>query len=98
MASVLSVALEKMYSVKLIYCFEKNGVLTDVANEHSALEELSKKDYAQLKEQNKLFAGILPKIDNAFNAITSGVQEVVIGNSANLLQLVQGSGGTKIVS
>jgi len=98
MASVLSVALSKLYNVQLIYCFEKNGVLTDVNDEKSVIAELQAKAYHKLKEEKKLFAGILPKIDNAFDAVNNGVNKVVIGNSNDLLQLVKGESGTKINS
>ncbi|MEO8415966.1 MAG: acetylglutamate kinase [Ginsengibacter sp.] len=97
MASVLSVSLSKMYNVQLIYCFEKNGVLTDINDERSNITELGHELYNKLKEEKKLFAGILPKIDNAFDAVNSGVNKVVIGNSIDLLQLVNGGKGTKII-
>ena len=89
--------LIKLYYVKLVYCFEKNGVLQDVNDEQSFLAQLNAKTYHELKENKKLFAGILPKIDNAFDAVNNGVQEVVIGNSNSLLQLIKGESGTKII-
>ncbi|MEP6951249.1 MAG: acetylglutamate kinase [Ginsengibacter sp.] len=96
-AAVLSRSLSRFYNVKLVYCFEKNGVLQDVNDEQSLLAQLNSKTYYELKENKKLFAGILPKIDNAFDAVNNGVQEVVIGNSSSLLRLVKGEGGTKII-
>ena len=98
MAAVLSIALSELYKVKLIYCFEKNGVLTNVDDETTIITELDVQTYNQLKEDKKLFAGILPKIDNAFDAVNNGVHKVVIGNSNQLLQLVKGESGTKIIS
>ena len=98
MAAVLSIALSEFYKVKLIYCFEKNGVLTNVDDETTIITELDVQTYNQLKEDKKLFAGILPKIDNAFDAVNNGVHKVVIGNSNQLLQLVKGESGTKIIS
>jgi acetylglutamate kinase len=98
MAAVLSIALSEFYKVKLIYCFEKNGVLTNVDDETTIITELDVQTYNQLKEDKKLVGGILPKIDNAFDAVNSGVDKVVIGNSNQLLQLVKGKNGTKIIS
>ncbi|MEO6837999.1 MAG: acetylglutamate kinase [Ginsengibacter sp.] len=95
-ATVLSVSLSKYYEVTLIFCFEKNGVLLDVNDENSAISKLTYNDYLSLKKSNKLFAGILPKIDNAFDAINKGVAEVIIGNSIQLTSLIGGNGGTKI--
>lgn len=97
-ASVLAVSLAKLFEVKLIFCFEKNGVLLDVNDEGSALPQINKKSYIELKENKRLFAGILPKIDNAFDAVDSGVSCVLIGNSNHLLQMINEESGTKIIS
>ncbi|MDQ2862148.1 MAG: acetylglutamate kinase [Bacteroidota bacterium] len=97
-ASVLAVTLAKLFEVKLIFCFEKNGVLLDVNDEGSALPQINKKSYVELKENKKLFAGILPKIDNALDAVDRGVTCVVIGNSNHLLQMINEESGTKIIS
>ena len=95
-ASVIAVNLSSSYEVKLVFCFEKNGVLLEVNDENSVVKKLDANAYQQLKENNRLFAGILPKIDNAFDAIRKGVKEVVIGNSFQLSSLVNGQSGTKI--
>jgi acetylglutamate kinase len=97
MASVLSISLSKLYTVTLLYCFEKDGVLENVDDENSILAELNTVTYKALKENKKLFAGILPKIDNAFDAINNGVENVVIGNSTSLRELINGNTGTKII-
>lgn len=98
MASVLSVSLSKCYDVKLIYCFEKNGVLESIDDENSVIPKLNQNNYWQLKESKKLYAGILPKIDNAFDAINNGVKGVVIGSSLLVSELIQGESGTKILA
>lgn len=98
MASVLSIRLSKLYDVKLVYCFEKNGVLLDTTDDTSSIAQLNKKYYNELKDEKKLFAGILPKIENAFDAIDNGVNTVFVGNSNHLLQLIKGESGTKIIS
>ncbi len=85
-ASAIAVALSKIYDVRLIYCFEKKGVLENVEDENSVIHLITKEKYQQLKAEKKLFAGILPKIDNAFAAIDAGVKEVLIGNAEDLLQ------------
>jgi acetylglutamate kinase len=87
-ASTIATALSKLYDVRLIYCFEKKGVLENVNDENSAIPLITKEIYQQLKKENKLFDGILPKIDNAFAAIDSGVKEVLIGHADDLLQNV----------
>jgi len=85
-ASTLAVGLSKKYAVRLIYCFEKKGVLENVEDSNSVISLITKEKYAQLKAENKLFDGILPKIDNALDAIDNGVKEVLIGDAEDLLQ------------
>lgn len=96
-ASVLAVALSRKYEVRLIYCFEKKGVLLDVGNEDSVISRIDQSKYQQLLSENKLFEGIIPKIDNAFAAINSGVREVLIGDSNDLAaNTTQNTTGTLI--
>lgn len=85
-ASALAIALSANYDVRLIYCFEKKGVLDNVKDETSVITLINKEKYRQLLEEKKLADGILPKIDNAFAAIDHGVQEVLIGHAHDLLQ------------
>ncbi len=87
-ASSIAIALSQLFSVRLIYCFEKKGILENVEDENSVITSINKTSYAELKAANKLFAGILPKLDNAFAAIDSGVTEVLIGHADNLLENV----------
>lgn len=84
-ASALAVALSGSYDVRLIYCFEKKGVLENIKDESSVINFMDKEKYDQLLEDKKLVDGILPKIDNAFSAIGSGLNEVLIGDAADLL-------------
>jgi acetylglutamate kinase len=95
-ASVIGVNLSTRYDITLIYCFEKNGVLLNVNDESSVVKDLNINGYQKLKDSKSLFAGILPKIDNAFDAINKGVKEVLIGNSGHLASLINGESGTKI--
>ncbi len=85
-ASSLAVALSGFYDVRLIYCFEKKGVLENVEDDNSVITNINKEKYKQLLDEQKLFAGILPKIDNAFAAINAGVHEVLIGDANDLIQ------------
>ncbi len=85
-ASALSVALSKLYDVRLMYCFEKKGVLENVDDENSVIRLINKEKYQHLLQENKLFEGIIPKIENAFDAINAGVKDVLIGDAKDLLQ------------
>ena len=96
-ASSLAVALSKLYDVRLIYCFEKKGILTNVEDDNSVINLITKEKYKQLLADKKLFDGIIPKIDNAFAAIDNGVKEVLIGHANDLLQnLTANTKGTLI--
>ena len=85
-ASALAVALSKSYDVRLVYSFEKKGVLENIADDNSVINLITKDKYEQLVADKKLTDGILPKIDNAFAAIDNGVNEVLIGDANDLLQ------------
>lgn len=85
-ASSLAVALSAYFDVRLIYCFEKRGVLEKVEDDDSVIAEINRTNYELLKAEGKLFAGILPKIDNAFAAIEAGVKDVLIGHADDLLR------------
>jgi len=85
-ASSIAVALSTYYDVRLIYCFERKGVLENIDDENSVITNINKERYKQLLDEQKLFAGILPKIDNAFAAIDAGVHEVLIGDANDLVQ------------
>lgn len=85
-ASVLAVALSKHFDVRLIFCFEKKGVLLDVNDNGSVITHLPKKRYDELLPQGIFADGILPKLENAYSAIQTGVKEVLIGEATDLLK------------
>ena len=84
-ASAVAMALSATDSVRLIYCFEKQGVLRDVNDEQSVIAHISRDDFRSLKEQGIINSGMLPKIENAFKAIDNGVSSVVIKHADHLL-------------
>ena len=86
-ASALAVALSKVYETTLIYCFEKKGVLQDIDDEESLIREIDPDRYEDLKKKQIIHGGMLPKLDNAFTAISCGVKAVIIGKSDDLGQL-----------
>lgn len=85
-ASVLAVALSKHFDVRLIFCFEKKGVLSDVTNADSIIHHLSKNLYEEYLSKGVFTNGILPKLQNAYAAIEAGVKEVLIGQAECLLK------------
>jgi acetylglutamate kinase len=91
-------ALGAMYDVELVYTFEKKGVLHNVEDESSVVQRIDQVSYRKLKEDKVINAGMVPKLDNAFTALASGVTKVVIGQSDELNQLIAGTSGTTIVN
>jgi acetylglutamate kinase len=95
-ASVIAVAMAKKYQVSLVYCFEKKGVLTDIYDENSVVREMNPGTYNRLKEGGIIYEGMIPKMDNAFQAIEAGVKEVYIGRSDDLACLNEQTFGTRL--
>jgi acetylglutamate kinase len=85
-ASVLAVALSKHFDVRLVFCFEKKGVLRNVMDPDSVIRHLPKKLYDELLPQQVFADGILPKLENAYAAIGAGVKEVLIGEAVDLIK------------
>lgn len=78
-AAQLAIALVNTFKVELYYCFEKNGVLLNVEDENSLIETLNVAHYEHLKHKQVIYEGMLPKLDNCFNAIKSRVNKVGVG-------------------
>jgi acetylglutamate kinase len=102
-AQEVAKAMSKEFDVTLIYSFEKSGVLLDVNDESSVVEKITLSKYEELKNppsggRGAIFAGMIPKLDNAFAALESGVKKVVIGKAEELLELINGTKGTSIIN
>jgi acetylglutamate kinase len=85
-AAVLAIALSKHFTVRLIYCFEKKGVLKDISKEETVIHHVNENYYQELLHQGALADGILPKLENAFVSIHAGVKEVLIGHADDLIK------------
>lgn len=83
-AAELAIGLSKLYETELIYCFEKAGVLEDVNDESSVIENIDTKKYQELKEHGQIHSGMLPKMENCFHALNHKVSRVKIGNTGML--------------
>lgn len=77
-ASNIAVALSKSDSVKLIYCFEKKGVLRDVNDDNSVIELIRQPEFKGLIDNGTVAQGMIPKLQNSFDALSKGVASVVI--------------------
>lgn len=95
-AQEIAKAISGKYEVQLIYTFEKAGVLQDVNDDSSVISNLNQVYYDKLKSEKLIYAGMIPKLDNAFTALNSGVNKVIIGKAENLMDLIKGKSGTII--
>jgi len=80
----IAIALSKIYKVKLIYSFEKAGVLRSMENELDVIPTLSESDIKEMQERGSIHTGMMPKTDNAIKAMKNGVSEVIIGNLVDI--------------
>lgn len=85
-AYAIAVSLSKHFEIRLIYCFEKKGVLRDVHDDNSVIRVLQEPEYLRLREQGALADGILPKLENSFATVHAGVKEVLIGHASDVVQ------------
>ena len=97
-AQSLATALATKYNVHLMYGFEKEGVLKDVNDPSSVIAKMDRPIYATLKDQKLIYEGMIPKIDNAFEALDNGVQSVIIGKAEKMNELMNGTSGTTITN
>ena len=91
-ASSVAQALAEYYEVTLTFCFEKAGVLRDANDEGSVIPLINEEQASRLIAEGIVAGGMIPKIENAFDALHKGVRQVVITHSDN----IDGSRGTTI--
>lgn len=77
-------ALAFNFNVRLIFCFEKRGVLKDENDENSVIPFIDKEIFHQYKEAGIIQGGMIPKLENSFQAIAAGVKEVIITSVSNI--------------
>jgi acetylglutamate kinase len=78
MASSVAIAMSRKYQTTLVYCFEKPGVLMNATDESSVIASLNEPQFLQYKAEGIITAGMIPKLENAFDALRKGVSAVRI--------------------
>ena len=94
MAAETAKALAAHYEVTLIYSFEFPGVMRDPEDADSLIGTITRESYRTLLADGIVSGGMIPKIDNAFNAIENGVKEVIITRA----DAIDGTQGTHIIA
>lgn len=85
-------ALAELFDVTLVFCFEKKGVLRDEHDDDSVIDTINRAEFEQYVADGVIQGGMIPKLENSFEAIRAGVTEVVI----TLASAINGNGGTWI--
>lgn len=85
-------ALSALFDVTLVYCFEKKGVLRDENDDDSVIPTINQVEFHQLVADGVIQGGMIPKLENSFEALEAGVSEVVI----TLASAINEQGGTRI--
>ena len=98
MAAEIAIALAPSFDVTLSFCFEKQGVLTDIENENSFTPVLDKNLYQQLRAMGVISKGMIPKLDNAFGAFEKGVKYVNICHAENIAGTSSQLKGTQLAA
>jgi len=91
-ASETAKALAAIYDVTLIFSFEKKGVLSNPDDDDSVIPVITRTLFNQYKADGTISGGMLPKIENALNAVDAGVSKVII----TLATAIDGKHGTII--
>ena len=94
MAAETAKALATVYDTTLIYCFELPGVMLDPEDADSLIPTITGESYRQLLDDGTISGGMIPKMENAFNAISNGVSKVIITKA----DAIDGTQGTHIIA
>ena len=85
-------SLAQLFDVTLIFCFEKKGVLRDENDDDSVIPQLTRADFDRYVEEGIIQGGMIPKLENSFEALEAGVGKVII----TLTSAIDGKQGTQI--
>ena len=85
-AGEVAKALSEFFDVTLMFCFEKKGVLRDENDEESVIPEIDKASFSRYVEQGVIQGGMIPKLENSFQAVEAGVKEVIITQASDIHQ------------
>jgi acetylglutamate kinase len=82
--SQVAIGMSEIYETSIYYCFELNGVLKDINDKNSVVKDINSKTYQTLLKEGIIADGMLPKLENCFDALNNGVHTVNMGNTSML--------------
>lgn len=71
-------ALSGIFDVKLVYCFEHAGVLSNPDDEGSVIGRIDSRTFQGLVADGTISGGMIPKLENCLEAVAAGVKCVLI--------------------
>ena len=82
--SQVAIGMSALFETSMYYCFELNGVLKDINDKNSVIKHIDTNLYAELLNQGIVADGMLPKLENCFDALNHGVKTINMGNTSML--------------
>ena len=82
--STIAVGMSKIYETSIYYCFELNGVLENFNDKDSVIKNINSEKYKELLAKGIIVDGMLPKLENCFDALKNGVAKVKMGSTSML--------------
>ena len=83
------------FKIKLIFCFDKRGVMINQEDENTVIKKLDKNKFNELVKENIINSGMIPKLENGFLSLESGVDKVFITDVNSFADEIPG--GTELV-
>lgn len=98
MAQTIASSMARTHKITLVFGFEKPGVLRDNDDQSSVIRQITASDFKALKTKGIVKEGMIPKLENAFEAVKAGVDRVIIGKADELERLLNGTAGTTLIN
>lgn len=92
-ASSVATALAPFYDVTLVYAFEQRGVMTGTGPDAELIPTITADTFKTLVADGTISGGMIPKIENALDAVSRGVKKVVITRA----DAIDGTQGTMVI-
>ncbi len=90
-AAEVAKALAVDYQVQLVYCFELSGVMRDPEDSATVIPVINKAGFDQLVLDEVVVGGMIPKLQNALQAVEAGVDKVRITKADDLADPQKGT-------
>jgi acetylglutamate kinase len=76
--------LAGLFEVTLVFCFEKKGVLRDEWDDTSVIPRINRALFEEYTRNGVIRGGMIPKLENSFQALASGVKRVIITKASEI--------------